>query len=694
MAAGGNPSPQLPQALQSRPVQIGIAIAVVVILLVGSILFFSNASKNLGTYKTLLTGIDQGRALEIVAELKTKGLETEIIPAETGGVEIQVREKQYDTAVLEMAKSDLLLTDDFKLFDKSDWASSDYEKRVKYMRAVGGELSRLVSRMEGVRWGKVHVTIPPEKLFTSRYLKERTSASITIETEPGRTLSNSQVSSILSMVSGYVPDIEPNRISITDTKGRVYASAYIDDESNGGIGLNSNLASQNQTASSNIQRRVQDYLDSMLGAGKSNVAISLKLASQKTTKNITTFSPGAIGTHEYSEEALGDAASSAPYVGMAAQNAPPPREVNNAYGYPQSQGMDLVDPRLQKDMPGNRTAGSLQDEQVRNQNQQMPPQMAAPLNGQSQPYAYPDPSKQPSPYAETNGLYAMGNQGGVPQNAQSMTPPQDPTRYTCAPNDEACKRNYRKHNFAIQSYPSYEQTMIESPAGAIQEIKVSVVVEKGSLPVSIGQLKAGIAAAADPSIDPNSVEVVLRPPMPGKEKEAKNKMLFFGNSEDGSFQWWWIPLGLLVFFVIFLLFRGIGSLLVGKPKTFRDKVPYPSPAPRPNTSPSPNPFDRLDNFEPKPRSPEEESLQTNTRTNVPPSEPYQPTAPAPGNFDEDFQMTPPTPSPKRGGSDLPFDLDDEFADKAPEETKTVRQPNIRPQRQKPTVIIEDDRNAQ
>ena len=221
------PNVQVPEILLNRTVQIAIAAFFVVLLIVGIVLFMVNKGKDLGQYKPLLKDLDQARALEISSQLNSKGLSTEVTAGETGGVTVSVRDKQFDQAALEMAKSDLLLTDDFKLFDKTDWAASDYEKRIKYMRAVSGELSRMVSRMYGVRWGKVHVTIPPERLFTSRYIKDKTSASVMLELEPEHNLTSSQVSSILSLVSGYIPEIETSRISITDTKGHIYSTAYI-----------------------------------------------------------------------------------------------------------------------------------------------------------------------------------------------------------------------------------------------------------------------------------------------------------------------------------------------------------------------------------------------------------------------------------------------------------------------------------
>ncbi|MDX1920557.1 MAG: flagellar basal-body MS-ring/collar protein FliF [Candidatus Caenarcaniphilales bacterium] len=723
MAAAGAPqqpnNAQFAPVLQNRPLQIAIGVGLLILIVAGVIFFSINASKDKGPYEPLVQGVEQARALEIAAELNSKGIETEIVPTDTGGVAINVRKKQMDNAVLEMARSNLLSTDDFKLFDKTDWAASDYEKRVKYMRAVGGELSRLISRMDGIRWAKAHVTIPPEKLFTSRYIKDKTSASVTVETDPGRTLNRDQVSSILSLVSGYVPEIEPGRVSIIDTKGQVYSSATSGAEDGGVVGTGGfDWAGKSSVVNSTIESRIQSYLDGVLGPGKSRVAVSTVLTTKKTTQNITKFSPGAIGTHEYSEEALGDGAKGAPYTGNEMNSmAPPPRPVDEyGRGSWQSNDTEMVDPRLRKDMPRE-----FYEKQQFKDNAFKDPRGHSynPCTGGSNdgPMCYEntgrDPSIQPNPNSQAQGLYSMGSQNFAGkgqqgylnpnyQNTQANNMGAAPTadaRYVCAAGDEACMRNYRRHNFAIQSYPSYEQTMIESPAGAVSQIRVSVAVEKGSLPVSVSKLKAGIAAAADPNMLPSEVEVILTPSKAKKEETKKQNGVFLMGKDSGGFQWWWIPALILVIILVFLVFRAIGSLLVGKPKTFRDRVPFPAPAPSPNNRQN-NPLDRLDfgNQTPVFR----DDLPPQQPPNQPPRAPESNIPARPQNqpsprFDEDIPSSPTNQPTNQRQQDLPFDLDDEFSatnppPPQPRQESAPNQPQVRQQRQRPKVVIEDNNN--
>ncbi|HEY9885819.1 MAG TPA: hypothetical protein V6C96_01025, partial [Vampirovibrionales bacterium] len=617
-----------------------------------------NSGKDMGAFKTLVRGVDQGRGLEIVALLNKNGLETETTQTDTGGVGIQVREKQYPLAVLVLERSQLLHTDDFSLFDKTDWAASSYEKRVKYMRAVSGQISRMVSRMDGIRWAQAHITLPPEKLFTSRYIKDKASANVMLELEPMRKLSSGQTASIINLVMGHVPELDISQISITDTKGHVYSSKSGDPDSPG-YDSGGQLSTLTAAFTSAIESRVQDYLDNMVGFGKSKVAVSTRVTSQKTTKQITTFSSGAVGTRKYSEEALGDAALQYSEDGSYLFKSPQPKPVE---GMSSEEGYDA---RLQKDRPDS---------------------------GYSN---IQDTSNNVINNASNNGL--------------------DTGRYQCASSDEVCKRNYRKHNLAVQNYPSYEQTQIEAPPGRLERIKVSVVIEEGAIPVGLNELKSVIAAAADPDMSLNDVEIILRPAIKNNAEPKKKDNLVveaFNEQVKGGFKWWWIPIILILIIIVFSIFRAIGSALVGKPKTFRDKVPFKEQQSNTNNGfPQANTQSNTYSQQPPPQKSQPSSFeerlnygmnQQNTQAPNPlGSQQQQPTSTNPNppqtntnqqeSFEEEFNQ--PKNNEDSQMEDLPFDLDDEFSLEDNENTKQEEKPltddinkeSTKPQQTKPNI---------
>ena len=68
--------------------------------------------QNLRNSSELVKGIDQGRAFEVVSNLRAQEIESKIIPYDLPGkVKVTVYEKQFDKAALALARSDLLQED-------------------------------------------------------------------------------------------------------------------------------------------------------------------------------------------------------------------------------------------------------------------------------------------------------------------------------------------------------------------------------------------------------------------------------------------------------------------------------------------------------------------------------------------------------------------------------------------------------
>lgn len=526
----------LPPALQDKRVLMGAGGVLLVIIVAVIILFVVNAGKNLGPFKPLLKGIDQVRGVEICSYLKTGGIEYEMVQGETGGVEILVREKQYDDAVLRLAGNQILKNDDLGLFDKTDWAASDEERRVKLIRAISGEVSRVISRMEGVKSATAHINIPARKLFRSN--GELASASVYVEMKPGRALSDEQVSSIISLIRGYYAEIRPNHVSISDDK-RVYAE--ISDEEDGLNGSVNGIAKIDSERSS-VERRIQNYLDSLFGQGRATAVVSISLDNSKVIENDTTFTPGAIGTHEYKEEAIGDPARQAPFRGVPEKSAEGSEE---DYMMPDASAPSPVpSPPASPSVPNS---GDLLSNPNYNSSTSDPfgPPSSRPSGASPSPYSpssgsLPNFPNSPSPTKtqdiafesdETrreSSYYDLrpkweASERGVSKELEYSKDEKSPAigeedslrkYYKCSPGDEACDRDYRQHNFLIQSYPSYKQTKTERPPGAVRNTKVSVIIDQEALSMttSVTNLKRGIAAAADPEMPLGNVEIITRNP--------------------------------------------------------------------------------------------------------------------------------------------------------------------------------------
>ena len=725
----------LPPALQDKRVLMGAGGVLLIIIVAVIILFVVNAGKNLGPFKPLLKGIDQVRGVEICSYLKTGGIEYEMVQGETGGVEILVREKQYDDAVLRLAGNQILKNDDLGLFDKTDWAASDEERRVKLIRAISGEVSRVISRMEGVKSATAHINIPARKLFRSN--GELASASVYVEMKPGRALSDEQVSSIISLIRGYYAEIRPNHVSISDDK-RVYAE--ISDEEDGLNGSVNGIAKIDSERSS-VERRIQNYLDSLFGQGRATAVVSISLDNSKVIENDTTFTPGAIGTHEYKEEAIGDPARQAPFRGVPERSAEGSEE---DYMMPNASAPSPV-PSPSPSVPN---PGDLSSTPMIN----APSGPTSYNSSISDPFAPPSsrPSgASPSPYSPSSDSLPNFSSSSSPTKTQDIAFESDEIKresayydlrpkweaseravskeleyskdgknaaigeedslrkyYKCSPGDEACDRDYRQHNFLIQSYPSYKQTKTERPPGGIRSTKVSVIIDQEALSMttSITNLKRGIAAAADPEMPLGNVEIITRNPSVNDGLDQENssgkdfwssitdaiaKILGLGSPRGDKKKGRGFPflriIGTIGGFIVGIMILG---WILGAVKAAFRSIKRPDPY-RGYGGAAIGQDVQVTPVSGQTQAPQSRTDFSNRRVR------QQPLSSTESGRDEDIM---PSQSVSReAGEEIPFDLDDEFStgfeipDEKPQ-TQNSQSKEKRPPAQpdKPRMIIEDD----
>lgn len=280
---------------------IGISVVVVIAI---SIFFFAgkketNSEENKGKLVPLVQEIDQARAFEIVAKLKSVNIEAKVIPSEKPGeYVVQVYENAIESSYLSLSRTNLLENDDYGLFDVSDWAASDYDKRIKLTRAINGDLSRIISRLEGLRSAIVRVNVPEQKIFTDE--EADTTATVQIELlNDGDEITKSQVKSIVNILRGYIPNLKKERISIVDTQGRNYSSFKAEEE-----GGTDDYIDEVERLNKIIEKRVTKYLDVILGSPEYEVSVSVSLAREKVQQQQTLYSEGAVGSRQANTEQL------------------------------------------------------------------------------------------------------------------------------------------------------------------------------------------------------------------------------------------------------------------------------------------------------------------------------------------------------------------------------------------------------
>lgn len=175
-----------------------------------------------------------------------------------------------------------------EIFNKSNFISTDFDKRMEYIRGLSGELTRWVRKVDGVSDAAVLVNMPQDSLFQSE--KKPTTASVMVKMQPGRELSTMQVEGIQHMIASAVPGLMVDNVTVVDNNGNLLSSGM---EANAGDQgdrtLSREIDQQNRITNSmeiDLQNRLQSMLDKLLGPGKAQVEVNLELDfSHRTMRN-------------------------------------------------------------------------------------------------------------------------------------------------------------------------------------------------------------------------------------------------------------------------------------------------------------------------------------------------------------------------------------------------------------------------
>ena len=257
------------------------------------------------------------------AQMREK-LEENKIPVKLGqsGMSISVPASDLYTARLLLASEGLPkdASSGFELFEEPKFGLTDFAQKVNYQRALQGELERTISAMQGVRGARVMLVLPKEQLFSTEEEK-KAHASILLTLNGSVSISDSQVQSIVHLVSGSVQSLSPGDVVVTDQSGRMLSKVSAAEDI---LEQSSEQLALQERAENRLEEKAQAVLDRAMGVGNSMVRVSVQLDFTDVEQEAQVYdSENRVATSErmYSEDqsAGSDAAGGAASV-MASVN--------------------------------------------------------------------------------------------------------------------------------------------------------------------------------------------------------------------------------------------------------------------------------------------------------------------------------------------------------------------------------------
>ena len=207
-----------------------------------------------------------------------------------------------DLALIQIVQSGLMDQNvGLEIFDKGDFTSTKEDKKIRLSRAINGELSRLIRRIDGVDNASVFISIPEQTMFTSMQKPVTATVQITLAKDATK-LDQLKVKAITNLLLGSVTGLTAENIAITDTNGNTYHSI---------MNAEDEMLRRLEENDKYMTTKVNQQLDRLLGQGNYVATVSTFLRQAPVEKFTIDYDPErkASVTEQTFSEGLGDQTS-------------------------------------------------------------------------------------------------------------------------------------------------------------------------------------------------------------------------------------------------------------------------------------------------------------------------------------------------------------------------------------------------
>lgn len=257
----------------------------------------------------LLTTDNIGKALEIQAMLAKQGITAERQLDGTKSKLVLNKKNcstltkkctitDRDKAIIAIVQSGLVDQNvGLEIFDKGDFTSTKEDKRIRFARAMNGELARLIKQIPPIQNASVFISIPENNSMFDEQKPQ--TATVQLVMPIGEKLDQSKVKAITNLLLGSVAGLEAENVAITDTNGNVYHSV---------MNAEDEMLQRLEENDKYMQQKVAKQLDRLVGPGNYVATVSTFLRQAPIERFTIDYDPNrktAVNEQSFSE-GLGD----------------------------------------------------------------------------------------------------------------------------------------------------------------------------------------------------------------------------------------------------------------------------------------------------------------------------------------------------------------------------------------------------
>ncbi len=265
-----------------RAVIIG-GFSLLFILLVGFLIYSSVKAEDKKLNYTIASNLTKSQVMLASDELEAAGIQFAVVGS-GNSLTLKTSKEFINIAKIKLVTSEAATSKHvgWEIFEKSSLGTTNFENKVKYLRALEGELSRSLESLTGVLRASVKIAIPKDTIFTEK--KSDTTASAMLSLKPGVFLTQKQIDGIKNFIASAIPDLKHENIQLIDQDGSLLQMSA--DDINNQKSTTQNKYKEN--LEEDYSKKIVALLEPFVGVGRvvAKVTISLDFVKKDVEEEI------------------------------------------------------------------------------------------------------------------------------------------------------------------------------------------------------------------------------------------------------------------------------------------------------------------------------------------------------------------------------------------------------------------------
>ena len=197
----------------SSIVEVIAFIVLLILLMRGS----GSTQNEFAGYSVLFRNIDPSVSAQVITQLEADGVNYKL--ADEGTILVPTKDV-YKERIAVASITNIQGNNGkvgFELFDNKEFGATEDEQRVKFQRAIQGELSKTIESLEPIERAVVYIAFPKESVFTERQTPP--TASVVVKLKANTSLDLGQIDGIKRIVAGSVANLKVENVKIVTQDG-------------------------------------------------------------------------------------------------------------------------------------------------------------------------------------------------------------------------------------------------------------------------------------------------------------------------------------------------------------------------------------------------------------------------------------------------------------------------------------------